>query len=387
MSEHRYAFNRLIWITCCLAVALVFVIHKTSAQNPTTNAATQAPAEKTVDETQKNIQVLKGLPQSQLVPVMNYMAASLGVRCNFCHINKGGVWDYASDEKGEKKQTREMILMTMNVNKTTFKGNNEVSCFTCHRGRTQVAHTLTVPLPTPEPRPSAQAQAPAQGGQQQQREALPPAEQIIEKYYQAIGGTAAIEKLKSRVMKGTITTANGMEFGYELLQSGSNMVLSTITTEQGVVEKAFNGTAGWEKSSRGVRDLQGPEVWYLRRYPSLLTDLNFKDQFTRITIAGKPNIDGRDVYVLRATTPGGQREQLFFDAETGLLIRRSFTTTTPVGNIPEMVEFSDYREVDGMKLPFVVKVSTVDQNFSLVRKFTEIKLNVPVDPKRFNKPA
>jgi hypothetical protein len=178
-----------------------------------------------------------------------------------------------------------------------------------------------------------------------------------------------------------------MEFGYELLQSGSDMVLSTVTTEQGVIEKAFNGAAGWEKSPRGVRDLQGPEVWYLRRYPGLLKDLNFKDQFTRVSTAGKPKIDGRDVYVLRATTTSGQREQLFFDAETGFLIRRSFTTNTPIGNIPEMVEFSDYREVDGMKLPFVVKVSTVDQNFSVTRKFTEIKLNVPVDSKRFNKPA
>src|SRR4030095_5237341 len=112
--------------------------------------------------------------------------------------------------------------------------------------------TLSVPLPTPEPRPSPQAQ----GGQQQQRDSLPTAEQILEKYYQALGGTAAIEKLKSRVMKGTIATATGMEFGYELTQSGPDMVLSTITTEQGVVEKAFNGTSGWEKSPRGVRDLE-----------------------------------------------------------------------------------------------------------------------------------
>jgi len=78
---------------------------------------------------------------------------------------------------------------------------------------------------------------------------------------------------------------------------------------------------------------------------------------------------------------------LYFDAETGLLVRRTTSTTTPVGTIPEQVDFSDYRDVDGMKVPFTIRVSTVDPTYSVVRKFTEIKLNVPIDAKRFNKPA
>lgn len=367
---------------CCL-LAFLFLIHKTAAQNPPATSQPQAPAEKTVDEVQKNIQVLKGLPQSQLLPVMNYMATSLGVRCNYCHVNKGGVWDYAADEKAEKKSAREMITMVTGVNKSTFKGSPEVSCYTCHRGRTQVAHTIAFPLPTPEPRPSQQ---PPQG-QRPPREALPTADQILDKYYQAIGGAAAVDKLKSRVMKGTLIAANGTEIGYELSQSGSDMVLAVLTTGQGVIERGFNGTGGWEKGPQGIRDLSGPEVYYLRRYPDMFKDIKLKEQFTRISVAGKPKIDGRDVYVLRATTPGGQRDQLYFDAETGFLIRRSTSMTTPVGVIPEQVEFSDYRDVDGLKIPFVVKVSAVDQNFSVTRKFTDVKVNAPVDPKRFSKPA
>jgi len=61
--------------------------------------------------------------------------------------------------------------------------------------------------------------------------------------------------------------------------------------------------------------------------------------------------------------------------------------TTLVGTIPEQVDFADYKDVDGLKLPFTIRVSAVDPNYSVVRKFTEIKLNVPLDAKIFNKPA
>jgi len=382
MSDHSSPFLRATAIVLSITCVLVVLVARTRAQNPPVASQTTAPTEKTVEQVHTNIQVLKGLPASQLNPVMNYMAASLGVRCNYCHVNKGGNWDYASDEKGEKKSAREMITMVMGINKNSFKGNPEVSCYTCHRGRTSVAHTLSMPLPTPEPRPS---QAPATSGS---APANPTADQILEKYYQAIGGSAAIDKLKSRVMKGTLVANNGNELGYELDQSGPDSVLAILTTPQaGLFERGFDGTIGWEKSSRGIRDLSAEEIGYLRRYPALYTDIKLKEQFSRISFGGKPKIDGRDVYALRATTTGGKREQLFFDVETGLLVRRTTSTTTLIGTIPEQVDFSDYRDVDGLKLPFTIRVSTVDPTYSVVRKFTEIKLNVPVDPKRFTKPA
>src|SRR4029079_2587118 len=382
MTDHSSPFLRATAIVLSITCVLVVLVARTRAQNPPVVSQTAAPTEKTVEQVHTNIQVLKGLPASQLNPVMNYMAASLCVRCHYCHVNKGGNCVYSSDEKGEKKSAREMITMVMGINKNSFKGNPEVSCYTCHRGRTSVAHTLSMPLPTPEPRPS---QAPATSGS---APANPTADQILEKYYQAIGGSAAIDKLKSRVMKGTLVANNGNELGYELDQSGPDSVLAILTTPQaGVIERGFDGTIGWEKSARGIRDLGTDEIGYLRRYPALYTDIKLKEQFSRISFGGKPKIDGRDVYALRATTTGGKRESLFFDVETGLLVRRSTSTTTPVGTIPEQVDFADYRDVDGMKLPFTIRVSAVDLNNSVVRKFTEIKLNVPLESKRFSKPA
>ena len=380
MSPLKANVLKLSLLILFVAVAVTIFINRTSAQNPTTPAPT-APTEKTVEQTHTNIQVLKGLPDSQLIPVMNYIAGSLGVRCNYCHVNNQGKWDFASDEKPEKKTAREMITMVGGINKNNFRGNPEVSCYTCHRGRTSVVHTLSVPLPTPEPKPSPAASPTAS------QQPNPTAEQILDKYYQAVGGTEAIDKLKSRVMKGTLITGQGAEIGYELNQSGPDSVLAVLTTRQGVFQRALNGATGWEKSDRGLRDLTDFEINYIRRYSLLYADLKLKDQFSRISFGGKQNIEGRDVYVVRGTTTGGKRETLFFDVETGLLSRRTSSTTTPVGTIPEQVDFADYKEVDGMELPFTIRFSAVDPSYSGVRKFTEIKLNVPIDPKRFNKPA
>jgi hypothetical protein len=381
MPNNAQTTIRLVSITLFIVLTLALIIHRTSAQNSAATPPQAATNEKPVEANQKNIQVLQGLPQSELIPVMNYMSASLGVKCGYCHVNKDNNWDFASDEKGEKKTARKMITMVQGINKTSFNGNTEITCYSCHRGRTSPMGTPQLPIAEASPRPEGPR---GPGGQ---RPALPTVDQILDKYTQALGGAAAIETLKSRVMKGTVTGTNGSSFSYELYQSGTEKVLAVITAEKGVTERGFNGTVGWEKGGGGVRDLGPEEVYYLRRYPDLLKDIKLKEQFSRLNVAGKPKIDGRDVYVLRGLTTGGQREQLFFDAETGLLIRRTRSTPTPVGNIPEQVEFDDYRDVDGVKMPFTVKVASIDPFYSVTRKFTEIKLNVPIDEKRFNKPA
>ena len=366
-----------------LGLASALLLNRTSAarlQNAASAPQQKPSADKPIEEVQKNIQVLKGLPESQLIPVMNYMSASLGVRCVYCHVNKDDNWDFASDEKGEKKSAREMITMVTGINKTTFKGNPEVSCYTCHRGSTSVVHTLQMPLPEPSPQTTANQVS-------QQRESLPTSDQILDKYTQALGGSAAIEKLKSRFMKGTLITTNGTTLGYELTQSGPDLVLADFTTPQGVVERGFDGSRGWEKSARGIRDLGKEEAFYLRRYPDLFKDIKLKEQFTRLSVGSKTRINGREVYVLRGQTADRKRENLFFDTETGLLVRRTTSVTTPVGVIPEQVDFEDYRDVEGMKMAFTIRVSAIDPNFSVTRKISEIKLNVPVDEKRFNKPV
>ena len=184
--------------------------HTSLWQTPTTQPPA-APKEKTIGETHTNIKVLNDLPESQLIPMMNLMAGSLGVRCNFCHVNKNGQWDYPNDEKPEKGTAREMITMTLNINKTAFKGNNEVSCFTCHRGGTHPTNMIALPIPMPTPRPPA---PPA--GTVATPPAQPTSDEVLAKYTAAVGGQAAIDKLKTRVMKGTYTLQNGATGSYEV---------------------------------------------------------------------------------------------------------------------------------------------------------------------------
>src|SRR5215207_586956 len=121
-----------------LALAASFALRERVA---VTQGAPQG--DKPVEQTRKNIQVLKGLPESQLFPEMNFIAASLGVQCGFCHVNKGRDpqtgqtnWVWESDEKPEKKTAREMMRMVLAVSKGDYGiSRGQVTCYTCHRGQ------------------------------------------------------------------------------------------------------------------------------------------------------------------------------------------------------------------------------------------------------------
>ena len=377
----------LVFAVAMLTAASLMIVGSVEAgylmqaagQTSTTTQAQTAPAEKTVEQVEKNIQVLTGLPQSQLVPVMNYMGSSLGVKCTFCHVKDGDKWDFVSDAKPEKGTAREMIKMVQGINKGNFKGNPAIGCFTCHRGSEHPARVPQLPIAAPTPFAESAETAP--------KEARPTADQILAKYAEALGGSAVIEKLKTRSMKGTWLTADGITLGYEVYQTAPDKLFSILNTpKQGVFERGFDGKTAWEKSSRGLRELEGTQLFYFRRYPDLFRDIKLQGQFTRISYGGKEKIDGKDVHVLRGIGVDGKGERLYFDAQTGLLVRRVTSTTTVVGLIPEQVDYEDYREVDGMKVPFTIRITSIDSFWSSTRKFTEIKLNVPVDETKFNKP-
>jgi hypothetical protein len=188
-------------------------------------------------------------------------------------------------------------------------------------------------------------------------------------------------------MKGTWLTSDGTTLGYEVYQAAPDKLYTVLNTpKQGAIERGFNGQTAWEKGPRGLRDLEGTQLFYLKRYPDLFKDIKLQGQFTRISYGGKDKINGKEVYVLRGLGVDGKGERLFFDAQSGLLVRRITSTPTIVGLIPEQVDYEDYRDVDGMKVPFTIRTTSIDSFYNSTRKFTEIKLNVPVDETKFNKP-
>jgi photosynthetic reaction center cytochrome c subunit len=377
-----------------LSIAALFVIsnHRSHAR-VSGNEVQPAPQEKTVEQVQKNIKVLNGMPQSQLIPVMNYIAASLGRRCNFCHVNKDGQWDYASDEKPEKATAREMMKMVLGVNKTTFKGETEVGCYTCHRGRNHPDSFPPLPLPTPPPRPAAPpptapAATTAPPPLPSPTPAGPTADDILNKYITAIGGQAAVGKLKTLTMLGTYAGASGETIPYEVHLSAPDKFLIRATIPQGVVERGFDGKVGWEKSARGVAELPAVTLNELKSIFHFYRNLKLKEQFSQLRFAGREKIGDRDVIVLTGRTVDTRRERLFFDAETGLLLRRIEYTPTMIGVIPNQTDFEDYRDVAGVKLPFSARVAAVQiGNPVATRKYSEIKMNPPLPDTNFVMPA
>ena len=356
-------------------------------------AKAQAAPEKTVEQINKNIKVLTGMPQSQLIPVMNFFAASMGRRCNYCHVNNQGQWDYASDAKPEKTTAREMVKLVLDTNKTTERLKlDPVSCFTCHRGRQSPQSIPALPLALPSPPPnSGRAGGPTPGASPQPSPAatpaLPSADEIFSKYAAAVGGHAAIDKLKSRTAKGTVTQANGNSFQFELSQAAPDKFYLFVTTPQGTIERGFNGQTGWEKTAAGVREITGAELINFKAANGLFTLLKLKEQYSRPPRVRKDKLGDRDVYIVDGTTTDNRRMRLYFDATSGLLLRRATTMPTIIGIIPDQIDLEDYREADGLKFPFTARAAILEVgNPTSTRTFTELKLNVPVDESKFNLP-
>jgi outer membrane lipoprotein-sorting protein len=216
---------------------------------------------------------------------------------------------------------------------------------------------------------------------------LPSAEEIFSKYAAAVGGQTAIDKLKSRTVKGTVAQANGNSYQFELSQAAPDKFYLLVTTPQGTVERGFNGQVGWEKTARGVREITGTELINFKAANGLFSLLKLKEQYSKPPRVRKDKLGDHDVYIVDGTTTDNRRMRLYFDATSGLLLRRTTTMSTIVGIIPDQIDLEDYREAEGLKFPFTARAATVEVGNPIsTRTFTELKLNVPVDDSKFNMP-
>ena len=357
------------------------------AQTPAPPTASQ---EKTVEQTRKNIQVLKGLPESELFPLMNFVASSLGVTCGFCHVQQGKdpktgftnwIWD--SDDKPEKQTARRMMQMVLSVNATNkidFR-SNRVTCYTCHRGQTEPIGIPPLPLAVSghEPGPNATASP----GEPQRR---PTVAETLNKYVEAVGGKAAIAKMQTIVLKGSREASQNRNWPIEVTVKGTDKYLVTATTPQGVIQQSLNGDAGWIKNNQGARAMSPGEVESARRsWSEIFGIIKVAGPSPGMTVGRGQKIGDRETYVIDERS-AASTTRFYFDKETGLLLRKYVLTNTVLLPIPEQIDYEDYRDVDGVKVPFTVRISAIDTFNSSTRRFTEIKFNLPVDDSRFNMP-
>jgi hypothetical protein len=216
----------------------------------------------------------------------------------------------------------------------------------------------------------------------------PSVDQILDKYVKALGGRAAIEKLTSRVCKGTFEVDQMPGPAAEEIdeKAPDKQYMATDAPNFGLVRRGFNGAVGWEDNPQtGLRDVTGSELAAMKRDADFYRAIKLKDLYPKMTLKGKESVNGHDAYVIEATPPDAPPDTMYFDADSGLLLRTQREAEGPYGKVTVDATFDDYREVDGIKLPYVMRFSMGD--FAFVIKLTEVKHNVPIDDAKFDKPA
>ena len=218
--------------------------------------------------------------------------------------------------------------------------------------------------------------------------ALPSVDQVLDKYVKAVGGQAAIEKLTSRVSKGTFEMDQMPGPAAEEIdaKAPNKQYMVTDIPNYGQVKRGFNGAAGWEDNPQtGLRDITGSELATMKRDADFYGAVNFKEHYPKMTVKAKESVNGHDAYVIEATPPDGAADTMYFDADSGLLVRMQREAEGPNGKVTVDITFDDYREVDGIKIPYAMHFSMGDFAFTI--KFNEVKHNVPIDDAKFEKPA
>jgi outer membrane lipoprotein-sorting protein len=217
---------------------------------------------------------------------------------------------------------------------------------------------------------------------------LPTVDQVIDKYVQAIGGKAAVEKQNSRVSKGNFEIPSFSAGGpIEIYAKAPNKAFSTINIEGfGVVQQGFTGSTGWSSDPQsGMRELGASEVAAAKLDSDFYRDIKLKELYPKLELKGKEKLPAGEAYVIIATPATGSPETLYFDTQSGLLVRQDGKRESPQGSMNVQVWFEDYKDVEGVKMPFTVKQNS--DAISFVIKLTEIKPNVAIDDAKFNKPA
>ncbi len=381
--------RRAALLAAALGLALAAAAVRAPAQKPAPPAAGSKAPESTAPGAEpdagdlpagkvfKNIKVLQDVRAAEMGPIMHVMRASLGVRCDYCH----DLDHYERDNIPAKEITREMLRMVFAINKENFGGRQEVTCETCHNGHPEPARAPAVergfilgPVPPPPP------------------VKLPTATELLDRYIQALGGRKALEAVKSRVSHGTLVHLkvvgagtpgmHGINRGQEdpltIVESLPSHTVMTFGPPDAEVTEIFDGPSVRVRTAAGEHPASAEDAARLANRFDLRRELKLRDRADSSRVTGKDKIDGRDVYLLRTRMPDGNAALLAFDVETGLLRRQTVYHPTAVGPEPERTDFEDYRDVGGVKVPFLVNFFPLDDfHAGNTRKLTEVRDNVP----------
>jgi hypothetical protein len=363
-----------------MAVAVLgFVLAAGVVQKPVAAQTSDQKAE----EAFKNIKSFNGQRADMLNPTMVLFEAALGVGCPYCHDNDANKREL--DVKPQKQIARQMIEMVNNINKTTFRGQARVSCFTCHQGR-----AIPVGVPNVTNHPLAVALG------EDYDASLPPAAavptnvtpaQLIDKY---IGSLGAVQQVASVDAVGTVTQRRpGRDFPsqqIEILSKAPGMGLTITKAGQNDNLLAYGPTAGWARAgATAPRDLRKAEADGAMLEDPFNLPAHLKQMLLEPKMERPVMINGHQVYVVSGKTRNLPKVEAFFETNTGMLERLIYYNDSYFGLYPTQIDYRDFRDVNGRKVPHQWVISQTRN-----REFTYAMQNVkaaPIEDAKFAKPA
>jgi hypothetical protein len=353
-------------------------------------AGQAAPQETTLPAEQyfKNVQVLKGLPVDEFLETMGMFAAATGLNCTDCHVDEsGGSWERYADDNQLKRTTRAMVGIMTAINKQYFGGRQGVTCYSCHNGNRR-----------PKVIPNLAVQYAVNPLNEDAYEILQPAfdapsiDAVLDRYVGAVGGAARLKQLTAFIAEGTYSGYDDFEeFPVQVFARAPNQRTTILRSQYGDTTTAFDGRSGWQASPTEFKplpvvaltggNLEGTAVEAELSFPGQI-----KQVLTDWVVGPLTVIGDREARIVQGRKASGTPIKLYFDEETGLLVRLvRYSTQSPVGRVPTQVDFEDYRDVSGIKFPF--KWTSTWTNGRTVHQLKNIQINPTIPAATFAKPA
>jgi outer membrane lipoprotein-sorting protein len=354
---------------------------------PRTGGQAESPQKPLIAEQYfKNVQVLRGMPVKEFMDTMGFFAASLNENCTFCHVEESsGDWTKYADDNANKQTARKMILMMKAINQSYFGGRRMLTCYSCHRGGE---------TPRVTPNLAEQYSAPVLEEPDEiteQAAGAPSPDQILDKYIQALGGAQRLASLTNFVAKGTYQGYDDPEKrAIDIYAKAPAERAIIVHTPNGDSTTTYDGSSGWTAAPDSDQpmpvmtltggDLQGAKVDASLSFPG-----GIKQVFTQWRAGFPTTINDRDVHVVQGSNPGQSPVKFYFDEQSGLLVRVVRYTNLPVGLNPTQIDYADYRDVSGVKIPFRWTVTWTDGRS--VTELNQVQPNAAIDAAKFAQPA
>src|SRR5437870_5353249 len=318
---------------------------------------------------------------------MGMFAASTGLNCTDCHIpESGGSWARYADDNTLKLTTRRMIAMVNNINAANFGGRSVLTCYSCHNGlrRPRAIPNLAVQYavaPIIDDPYDILEQAPG----------APSADAVLDKYVQALGGAARLTSVTSVVANGTYRGFDDFEmYPLEIFAKAPNQRTMILHSQYGDITTAYDGRSGWmaapmESKPSPVMALTGGNLEGADVDAALSFPARIKQALGRWVVGPLTLIDDREVRIVQGKKASGSPIKLYFEEKSGLLVRLVRYSDSAVGRVPTQIDYEDYRDVSGIKIPF--KWTSTWTDGRTVFELSSVQLNASIDATRFAKPV